>query len=145
MEASAIFPHQLFARHPSVRHGRIIFLIEDQRFFGEPGTEIRFHKNKLILHRASMAAYQESLTASGHTLHYIRHEPSESMDYLFHPLKTSGINTLHVADHIDSLLEKRLHENSAKYGIALHIDPSPRSSPIVHGSKISSEGLGTIQ
>ncbi len=125
MEASAIFPHQLFARHPSVRHGRIIFLIEDQRFFGEPGTEIRFHKNKLILHRASMAAYQESLTASGHTLHYIRHEPSESMDYLFHPLKTSGIKTLHVADPIDSLLEKRLHENSAKYGIALHIDPSP--------------------
>ena len=72
-----------------------------------------------------MAAYQKSLIASGHRVRYIGHEPSESMDYLFHPLKAAGITVLHVVDPIDSLLEKRLHENSAKSKIALHVDPSP--------------------
>lgn len=125
MEATAIFPHQLFAHHPSIQHGRLIFLIEDQRFFGESRSGIRFHKNKLVLHRASMKAYQKLLASSGHSVHYIQYEQSESMKYLFDLLKASGIKFLHLADPVDSLLEKRLVENAKKSNVILHIDPSP--------------------
>jgi len=125
MEATVVFPHQLFARHPSVRHGRVIFLVEDQRFFGESGSGIRFHKSKLVLHRASMKAYQKLLTSSGHSVRYIQHEQSESMKYLFDPLKTSGIKFLHLTDPMDTVLEKRLAENAKKSDVMLRIDPSP--------------------
>jgi deoxyribodipyrimidine photolyase-related protein len=125
MEATVIFPHQLFARHPSVRHGRLVFLIEDQRFFGEAGSGILFHKNKLVLHRASMKAYQKLLTASGHSVHYIEHEESESMNYLFDPLMALDVKVLHLTDPVDSTLEKRLTENAKKSGVMLHIEASP--------------------
>ena len=125
MEATAIFPHQLFARHPSVRHDRPVFLIEDQRFFGEPESGIRFHKNKLVLHRASIKAYQKTLLATGHKVQLIRYEQSLSMRYIFDPLKGSGIKVLNIADPADSILEKKLADNALKHGITLHIDPSP--------------------
>ena len=125
MEATVIFPHQLFARHPSVRRGRPVFLMEDQRFFGESESGIHFHKNKLILHRASMKAYQKTLTAAGHTVQFIQYEQSPSMNYLFALLNASGIKVLNLADPADSLLEKRLADNAPKYGITLHVDPSP--------------------
>jgi deoxyribodipyrimidine photolyase-related protein len=51
-ESVLIFPTQLFRDHPSLAKGRQAFLIEEKRFF----TDFKFHKKKLMLHRASMKA-----------------------------------------------------------------------------------------
>ena len=34
METTLVFPHQLFAKHPAIRSGRDIWLIEDPLYFG---------------------------------------------------------------------------------------------------------------
>jgi deoxyribodipyrimidine photolyase-related protein len=72
-----------------------------------------------------MKAYQNKLTTAGHTVHFIQYEQSPSMHYLFALLNASGIKILNLADPADSLLEKRLADNASKYGVTLHVDPSP--------------------
>ena len=125
MEATVIFPHQLFGRHPSIRRGRPVYLVEDQRYFGDPETSIHFHKNKLVLHRASMKAYQRAFAMAGHDVRYIEYKQSPSIDYLFNQLTASGVTILNLAESADSLLEKRLTEKASQTGITLHVDPSP--------------------
>jgi len=53
MEAIAIvFPHQLFRDNPCLKRDRITYLVEDPWFFRDPQKLIKFHRQKLILHRA---------------------------------------------------------------------------------------------
>jgi deoxyribodipyrimidine photolyase-related protein len=56
-EALLVLPPQLFREHPQLRKDRPVFLVEADRYF----TAFRFHRQKLILHRASMQAYRERL------------------------------------------------------------------------------------
>ena len=41
-----IFPHQLFANHPSIVRGQDVYLIEEYLFF----KQYRFHQQKLVLY-----------------------------------------------------------------------------------------------
>lgn len=125
MEGAVIFPHQLFVRHPSVRRGRVVFLVEDPRFFGERVSGIRFHKNKLILHRASMSAYGDSLLAAGYTVHYVDYEQIRDPNDLLHILSKKGMTEIYVADPTDEVIEQRLKNRQEHSAITFHIDPSP--------------------
>lgn len=51
--AALIYPHQLFETHPAVAAADAVFLVEDPLFF----RQYAFHKQKLILHRATMKRY----------------------------------------------------------------------------------------
>lgn len=125
MEATVVFPHQLFDRHPSIRRRRPVYLVEDERYFGGSENTVRFHKKKLILHRASMKAYEKALSMEGHDVRYLNHSQSSSMDYLFHQLSQLGVTVLNLADPIDDIVEKRLIEKERQTGISLRVDPSP--------------------
>ena len=50
-----IYPHQLFADHPTKTGADTVFLVEDPLFF----RQYPFHKQKLMLHRASMRRYAQ--------------------------------------------------------------------------------------
>jgi deoxyribodipyrimidine photolyase-related protein len=53
-----VYPHQLFERHPAERAGQPLFLIEDPLYFGtDPRWPLAVHKQRLVLHRASMKAW----------------------------------------------------------------------------------------
>ena len=56
--------------HPSIEKDREIYLVEEGRYF----TDFRFHKKKLVLHRASMKAYQDLLERGGSDVNYIDYE-----------------------------------------------------------------------
>lgn len=56
-KAVLVFPNHLFYDHPAIKDGDEVFLVEEARYF----TEFRFHKQKLVFHRASMKAYQAYL------------------------------------------------------------------------------------
>ena len=60
-EAVLIFPHQLFRRSEILDLDCTIYLIEDFLFF----KHYKFHKQKLVFHRASMKAYETYLTSIG--------------------------------------------------------------------------------
>lgn len=66
-----IFPHQLYTI-PQLPYGtKEIYLIEHPYFFSHPNPKIKYHKQKLVLHRASMRAYFDQLKKKGYPIKYI--------------------------------------------------------------------------
>ena len=117
MFAALVFPHQLFAAHPAIEHGRPVFLVEDSLYFGnDPHHPIAFHKQKLVLHRASMMAYADELRSQGHSVEIIDS---------FQNRLPAVLTDLHLAEPHDFILEKRLRRFAEKGGIRLHIHPTP--------------------
>jgi deoxyribodipyrimidine photolyase-related protein len=102
-----IFPHQLFEEHPVLKECNEVYLIEDSLFFADKYTKLRFHKAKLVFHRASMKAYEQLLIDKGVKVHYIDYQKEITLrDYDF----ISNENHCIVVDPTDYLLEKRLKE-----------------------------------
>mgnify|MGYP006214396805 CR=1 FL=1 len=56
-EVSIIFPNQLYKQHPAIVANRPVYLLEEWHFF----NQYQFHKEKLVLHRASMKFYEQFL------------------------------------------------------------------------------------
>ncbi len=119
MEISLVFPHQLFASNPCVKKGRPVFLLEDSLFF----SQYAFHKQKLVLHRASMKGYQHYLEKNGFEVTYI--EFTVTLEKLFQQLKTNSVTTIHYTDTVDYLLLRRLTQKSHKFDVALQSYSSP--------------------
>jgi deoxyribodipyrimidine photolyase-related protein len=118
--ATLIFPHQLFENHPGIEKGRPIHLAEDPLFFGnDRHFPVAFHKQKLVLHRASMMAYEGELRELGHTVGKITHtrDFTESLP--------ETLTDLHLAEPHDFILEKRIRRFAETRGITLHIHPTP--------------------
>ncbi|MGQ9799937.1 MAG: cryptochrome/photolyase family protein [Ignavibacterium sp.] len=122
LSISLIFPHQLFEKHPALGSDRIVYLVEENLFF----TQYKFHKQKLVFHRASMKFYQEFLERKEIKVIYID-SSSELSDIrkLILYLKQKGIQEIHFADVADNWLDKRIKQTAEKYGIKLHEYPSP--------------------
>ena len=114
--AALIFPHQLFAAHPALAPGRPVFLAEDSLYFGnDKHHPVAFHKQKLVLHRASMRAYADELRLLGHSVQLIDSYPKAL---------PADLTDLHLAEPHDFILEKRLRRFAEGRGIALHIHPT---------------------
>ncbi|OBQ52148.1 cryptochrome/photolyase family protein [Halodesulfovibrio spirochaetisodalis] len=124
-EAAVIFPHQLFIDHPSVIDGRPVYLLEEQLLFGDYRWQNIYHHQKLMLHRASLKAYEHHLQQAGHSTTYIPHAPSQNMENLFAALARDDINLIVIADPADYLIEKRLKKLCATHKIKLTIQPTP--------------------
>lgn len=67
MAVNLIFPNQLFEDLSLISKKNKTILVEDSEFF----TAYNFHKNKLILHRASMKFYENYLLKNGFEVEYI--------------------------------------------------------------------------
>lgn len=121
-EAVLIFPHQLFEFNPAIGENRVIYLIEEYLFF----KQFKFHKQKLILHRASMKFYFDFLKSKNLVADYIESQ-SELSDIraLITYLARLGIKKIHYVEVIDDWLEKRIRKSADKYGISLVKYPSP--------------------
>ncbi|MGZ5255897.1 MAG: cryptochrome/photolyase family protein, partial [Flavitalea sp.] len=120
MEITLIFPHQLYKNHPALQSGNRVYLIEDELYF----LQYPFHKKKLVLHRAGMKYFEETLQQQKFETTYIEcSEPEAKLDKFFGSLK--GISLVHYVDTTDYLLERRLNRYSKKYGISLKKYESP--------------------
>lgn len=124
--ATLIYPHQLYRPHPAIHKKRLQVLIEDPLFFGDPVYKIRFHKQKLMLHRASMKHYErEVLRRNGFPCEYIEYADMDSSERVFEKLKDLGIETIHVVDPTDSMLERRIRRCCVAFGMDLMIYETP--------------------
>ncbi|MEO5685190.1 MAG: cryptochrome/photolyase family protein [Chitinophagaceae bacterium] len=122
MHAAIIFPHQLFTQHPAVKEAVPVFLVEVDLFF----NQYNFHKQKLILHRASMKAYEDFLRQVPVEVNYIAAGgPLSDVRKLIPQLATDGFRHLHVADVADNWLLKRLQTACDTHNITLQVSPSP--------------------
>lgn len=126
-KALLIFPHQLFRHHPGVRRqpDRIL-LIEDNLFFGDRQYPLSFHKQKLWLHRASMARYAQYLEGLKPDFEYVRHRPGEALlKPTLKQLAKNGIEEILSCDPVDFSLEKRLRAYCEDEGLKLTLLETP--------------------
>lgn len=121
-EASLILPHQLLEDNPALKGDRKIFLFEAPVFFGtNPNRKLSFHKQKLIFHRASLKAYEIFLKEKGYNIEYIEYIDFETTRDFLASLK-NRVETLHVIDPIDTLLQSYLDQ---EHYIDIQIYESP--------------------
>ena len=128
MEATLIYPHQLFENHPAVATGRQIYLIEDPLFFGnDPHWPTAMHRQKLMLHRASMKACAAELVVAGHVVTYIEVPDGTATDSaeLLEKTLPNTITGIHLADPADEILMKRVNRFATNRGIQVIAHDSP--------------------
>jgi deoxyribodipyrimidine photolyase-related protein len=118
MVITLIYPHQLFAKHPGIAKSRAIHLIEDPLFFGNDAHwPAAMHKQKLMLHRASMKAYAAELMAAGHETRYFEANTAYMLP--------AGVREIHLADPIDDVLMRRVKRLAAAHEATLVMYDSP--------------------
>lgn len=122
-----VFPNQLFKDHPVLRESvEKVLLIEDSLFFGDSQHPMRFHKQKLAYHRASMAHFADHLGKAG--LKHIETVPYQAQSVLAslcQHLKDEGATSLVTVAITDFLLSKRLRKATTAAGLELSEWPDP--------------------
>ena len=120
-EVTIVFPHQLFEQHPALSIGRPVYLIEEELFF----RQYKFHKQKLVLHRASMKCYEEWLSHK-YQVNYIESIQEESnIITLIEALNKQGIDCIYYVDTVDNWLEQRITKAAKTSGVNLIKYPTP--------------------
>ena len=122
-----IFPQQLFAAHPCIKdEHKQVYLVEDDLFFGDSIYPQRFHQQKLQLHIASMAYYEDYLRSKGLSCLSLKyHEGSASQTRLFTLLIDHGVRHIHTLDPVDYLLKKRLEDNAYRADLQITWHKTP--------------------
>jgi len=117
-EITLILPTQLFAHNPAITKERLVVIAELPRYF----SDFQFHKQKLILHRASMKSYQQSLENKGYNTQYLEHQLSQD---IVESCAQAGVKKIHLVDPIDIPLEKSFKAAAKKKNIVLVFYESP--------------------
>jgi len=115
-EATLILPHQLFHEHPLVTPQRHIILVEEPYFF----TRHQFHKQKLMLHRASLCAYYDQFDRRVYTVTYVSYD----QDY-WSLMKEYAIDCVVCCDPVDHPLREQLYKQAQEHHMVLSIHTTP--------------------
>jgi deoxyribodipyrimidine photolyase-related protein len=100
-----IFPHQLFKNTTWLNREIPVFLIEEFLFF----KQYKFHKQKLVFHRASMKFYEQYLIENGFDVHYVEaNNALADVRKLLPHLINKGLKELRIMNPSDNWLEKRI-------------------------------------
>jgi deoxyribodipyrimidine photolyase-related protein len=103
--AKLIFPHQLFEHNPLFETDGIFFLIEEPLFF----KHFKFHRQKLVFHRATMRFYEDFLSRLGRNVEYIEVNSAISdVRQLIPELLERGFNRFECNDLVDDWLRRRI-------------------------------------
>src|SRR5690606_1890825 len=116
-----VFPHQLFEENLNHNIDYHFFLIEDYLYF----EQYNFHKQKLILHRASMKYYENLLKENGFSVSYIPFTQAKSMDDVFSAIAKEGITEIHYYDVTDDWLQQKISKAAVDYKIVLKVRDTP--------------------
>jgi deoxyribodipyrimidine photolyase-related protein len=122
MQAAIIFPHQLFNNAALLDKNKMHYLVEEHLFF----TQYLFHKEKLVLHRASMKAYEKYLLQNGFQVEYIEstHALHDCRLLIAHLAKQKCAD-ISMIDPVDYLLMRRIKRACASNHIKLQVMESP--------------------
>ncbi|WEL19126.1 cryptochrome/photolyase family protein [Candidatus Nanohalococcus occultus] len=106
-----LFPNQLFEQ--ALEEQKVI-LVEDKRYF----TEFNFHKQKLVLHRASMKAFEDRLKQNGVQTEYIRFD--EELGTAF-----EAEEGLEFYDPVDRQLRGRIKSLASQENVEISFEETP--------------------
>jgi deoxyribodipyrimidine photolyase-related protein len=115
--AALVYPHQLFDPHPAAVGADVVFVVEDPLFF----TQYSFHRQKLILHRASMKRFAATVPK----VKYLdARQLARTGDVIAHVTKAK-CNAVRVVDPIDDWLLRRLTAACAVARVTLTVLDDP--------------------
>jgi len=116
LTCSIIFPNQLFKENPIFDMKNEVFLIEEFLFF----KQYKFHKQKILFHRASMKYYSEYISNMGIKVNYIDSNNNLSdIRNLIPALSKKGFKEIKYTDSVDYLLERRINKGALENKIQL--------------------------
>ncbi len=113
--ALLLFPHQLFRSNAELARDKSIVLVEDALYF----RQYAFHKQKLVLHRASMRRHAAFLEAAGTSVLHIATESAPSMRAVAKRIAGLEPAAVHYIDPVDDWLERRLKREAKRAGLEL--------------------------
>ena len=119
--AFLIYPHQLFEDIATLKSSDIVFIIEEPLYF----SEFNFHKQKLVLHRASMQRYKQYLEQNKIKVEYIEFHQLATTEAIANILQKYQIEEVEIYDVVDDWLNSRLAEALSLASIKLTIHNSP--------------------
>ncbi|RYD50001.1 MAG: cryptochrome/photolyase family protein [Verrucomicrobiaceae bacterium] len=121
---SLVYPHQLFEDHPARHKGQLILLIEDPLFFGnDPHWPLGVHKQRLVLHRASMKAWAKGKK----DIRYVEVPLGAELDSvdLLEKAVAKTVTCLELVDPFDDVLMRRIRRFVEGRGIEMVVHPTP--------------------
>ena len=108
-----IFPNQLFKIKEQFSETKYIALIEDSLFFGcDLQWKQKFHRQKIIFHKASMSYYNEFLKKHGFNVIHIKHRRETRTEDSLNYLMKKGFNYFITYEAFDWSLKKRINDFS---------------------------------
>lgn len=119
--AALIYPHQLYEDHPALVGTASAVMVEDPLLF----SQFPFHRQKLILHRATMTHYASRLQAKGFIVHYIEAGDLGETGRIAEVLKAKRIGAVQYVDPCDDWLSTRLAGSLARRQIAATVLEEP--------------------
>lgn len=120
-KAFLIYPHQLFEDITRLKSSDIVFLIEEPLYV----SEFKFHKQKLVLHRASMQRYKHYLEQNQIQVEYIKFHQLATTESITDVLIQHKIEAVEIYDVVDDWLKTRLSKALSLASIQLNIHNSP--------------------
>lgn len=112
--AFLIFPHTLFEDISFIDKNFEVYIIEESLFF----TQYKFHKQKLVFHRASMKFYESYLNDNSYKTIYINScDTLSDVRKLIEKLSGKGITNIKYFDVCDDWLEERISKYCGKFKI----------------------------
>ena len=120
--AQVVFPHQLFVEHLDADPATVMVLVEPDLFF----RQFAFHVHKLVLHRATMKAFQDRLRRAGFATAYVETSGEVTSDeQLVEVLREHRVDEVTVFDVVDDWLERDLRRACRAAGAALTVAETP--------------------
>lgn len=116
-----VYPHQLYENHPTVVGADEVWVIEEPLFF----TQYRFHRQKLILHRASMQEFAGRFAAMGIRVRYVESREIAKTEDACDLLVRAGHSSVRVLQPNDNWLLAKLTRACGEAGIDLEVLPDP--------------------
>ncbi len=136
MEITLILPDHLFPESPLLSKSRPVYLVEEDLCF----RQYSFHKQKLVLHRASMKTFTKEQTQRGFDVRYFESAPyNADIRKLIPQWAEEGIRVIHHHRLSDDWLDRRLTRAAEESGIKLI---SYRSPGFLNDSDQAAELLG---
>lgn len=116
-----IFPDQLFKDAFKLPRQTPFYIVESAHFF----TNVPFHKQKLVLHRASMQAFRERLLVKGFQAEYIEAGQNLRIDDVVVMIKKIGATKLKMYEPADMRIRHEVTEAAVRHDVVIDWQQSP--------------------
>lgn len=116
-----VFPHQLFSGNEAVSRADEILIIEDFLLF----RQYSFHKQKLVLHRATMKRFERELKKRGKKVSYLESADLPARKSWKKKLLAMKPGTIVAYDPVDRWLESDIRSVARSLGAELELISSP--------------------